>query len=107
LNTTKPAFLATAGFGSFIPRSGRHWAFPSEFGVAFTGAPSVAVSTSGWVCTDAAQTMCSNVADLANPVGAQFHTSLQSQIQKWRKDADLVTVYPVFSQSIVYSFNIR
>ncbi len=31
------AFTAAGGFGKFIPRSERHWSFPSEFGVVFMG----------------------------------------------------------------------
>ena len=107
LHSTRPAFAVSGGFGRFIPRSNRHWSFPSEFGVAFTGAPSVNVNTSGWVCTDKALTNCSDVSVPTNPVAIQFNTRLQAELTKWRHDLSGVRVYPLFSYSVVYSFNFR
>jgi hypothetical protein len=107
LHTNSPAFTIAGGFGKYIPRSDRHWSFPSEFGVAFTGAPTVNVNVSGWACLDAAQTKCSNVGDPANPVAIEFNNAVQTSLTKWRKDLALVKVYPLFSYSAVYSFNIR
>jgi hypothetical protein len=106
-HTHSPAFTIAGGFGKFIPRSDRHWSFPSEFGVAFTGAPYVNAKFTGWVCTDYAQTDCSNVGVTTNPTGAQFNGALQTQIAKWNHDLSVVKVYPLFSYSVVYSFNIR
>ena len=102
-----PAFMASFGFGKFIPRSNRHWSFPSEFGLVFTGAPTINTTTSGWVCTDAAQSQCSNISNPANPVAVQFNNALQAQLDKWRKSLSVVTVYPILSYSVMYSFNIR
>jgi hypothetical protein len=107
LNATQPAFTVSGGFGRYIPRSNRHWSFPAEFGVVFTGAPSVNVNVSGWACLDKAQTNCSNVSDPANPVAIQFNNGLQAELTKWRHDLSRVRVYPLFSYSVVYSFNIR
>jgi hypothetical protein len=107
LHTNSPAFTIAGGFGKFIPRSNRHWSFPSEFGVAFTGAPTANVIASGWACTDAAQTKCSNVGDPTNPVAIEFNNALQTSLTKWRNDLAKVKVYPLFSYSVVYSFNIR
>jgi hypothetical protein len=107
LHTVKPAPMASFGFGRFIPRSNRHWSFPSEFGVIYMGAPSLTVTTAGAVCTDKAQTMCSDVNQQGNPVGAAFNSNLQARLALWRKDLDRVKFYPIFSYSVVYSFNIR
>jgi len=107
LHTNRPAATIAGGFGKFIPRSNRHWSFPSEFGVVFTGAPSIDINPSGWVCLDAAQTQCSNLSNPANPVTVQFNNALQSTLTKWRKDLGKIQVYPIFSYSVVYSFNIR
>lgn len=103
----QPAFMATAGFGSFVPRSNRHWSFPSEFGVVFTGAPTVDLNLSGWVCTDAHQTDCADISDPHNSIAIQFNQNLQGRIQHWRDQAAKVSVYPIFSYSVMYSFNIR
>lgn len=107
LHTHEPAFTIAGGFGKFVPRSKRHWSFPSEFGVIFMGAPTADVNTSGWVCLDQAQTQCSNLANSADPVTVQFNDALQAQLVKWRKDLGKVRIYPIFSYSVVYSFNIR
>jgi hypothetical protein len=105
LNRIKPALTLSGGFGQFIPRSQRHWSFPSEFGVAFTGSPIVQVHTAGWVCIDKAQTTCSNLGDAGNPVAIQFSDALQTKLAKVRKSLGAVQIYPIFSYSVVYSFN--
>jgi hypothetical protein len=107
LHTNRPAATIAGGFGKFIPRSNRHWSFPTEFGVVFTGAPSVNVTPSGWVCLDAAQTQCSNVSDSTNPITVEFNNALQASLTKLRNGLNKVQVYPLFSYSVVYSFNIR
>lgn len=101
------AFTLAGGFGKFVPRSNRHWSFPAEFGVVFMGAPTANVNPTGWVCLDNAQTQCSDISNPANPVAQQFNRALQAQLTKWRRDVGKVTVYPIFSYSVVYSFNIR
>ena len=107
LHSHSAAFTIAGGFGKFIPRSNRHWSFPTEFGVAFTGPPIASAKFTGWVCTDYAQTNCSNVGNSSTPAGAQFNGALQTALTKWNRDLALVKVYPLFSYSVVYSFNIR
>ena len=107
LATAKPAPLFSFGFGRFIPRSNRHWSFPTEFGVIYTGTPSLTVATEGSVCTDSKLTNCASIDDSSTPVGAAFNTNLQLQLAKWRNDLTKVQFYPIFSYSVVYSFNIR
>jgi hypothetical protein len=102
-----PAFTLSGGFGRFVPRSHRHWSFPSEFGVAFTGSPTIQVNPQGWVCTDQAQTQCSNINNLSNSVAVQFNNALQATLAKWRRGLSAVDVYPLFSYSVVYSFDVR
>lgn len=107
LNTSRPAATITGGFGRFIPGSNRHWSFPSELGVAFTGAPSINVNPSGWVCLDYYQTQCSSTSDPVNPVGIEFRSSLQTSLISWRKSMSRVPIYPILSFGVMYSFNIR
>jgi hypothetical protein len=71
------------------------------------GAPSLTVITAGEVCTDKAQTNCSDVGDPNNPVAIAFNSNLQTKLTQWRKDLNKVQFYPIFSYSVVYSFNIR
>lgn len=105
LNRRKPAFLLSGGFGNYIAKSNHHWTFPSEFGVIFTGAPTLDVNMSGSVCLDKQQTQCSNLGDPANPVTIEFNNALNTRLNKIRKSLDQVQIYPIFSYSVVYSFN--
>jgi hypothetical protein len=107
LHRDNPAFIATFGWGKFIPRSERHWSFPAEFGVIFTGAPVINVDFSGWVCKDQALTQCSNLGNPSNPITMQFNGALNSVLTRWRNAASDVPIYPVFTYSVVYSFDIR
>jgi hypothetical protein len=106
LHTHMPAFTVSGGFGKYIPHSRRHWSFPTEFGVAFIGPPSLDVKLSGWACTDKRQTQCSNVADTSNPVGLQFQNNLNAALTKWRRQLDSVNIYPIFSTAFMYSFDL-
>jgi hypothetical protein len=107
LHQTKPAFTMTTGWGSLIPRSGRHWAIPFEIGAAFTGTPAINVKLDGWACYDKAQTLCTNVADPSNPIAVLIQNDLNTQVSKWRKDIEPLKVYPIISTGIVINFNIR
>jgi hypothetical protein len=106
LHSHTPAFTATGGFGRFVPRSHRHWSFPSEFGVAFAGPPTINVAVAGWVCSDKRQTKCSDVGDTSTTVGKEFNDDLQSALAKWRHNLDVVHIYPIFSFSFMYSFDL-
>jgi hypothetical protein len=106
LNTTKPAFTVTTGWGNTIPRKG-HWSFPFELGVAFTGQPSINVALSGWACQDAALTQCGNVNDTTNSTAKDVQASLNTQIAKWKNDLDPLKTYPILSFGVAYSFRVR
>jgi hypothetical protein len=106
LNTTRPAFTITTGWGNTIPRNG-HLSFPFEVGVALVGAPSVNVGLSGWACQDQAQTQCGNVQDPSNSTAQEIQTSLTAQITKWKSDLDPLKTYPIFSFGVAYSFPLR
>lgn len=107
LDTQKAAPMFSFGFGRFVPHSNRHWSFPAEFGAIYMGVPSLVVTTAGDVCTDMAQTKCSSVSDQSNPVGQAFNNSLNAQLAKWRNTLQQIKFYPIFSYSVVYSFNVR
>ena len=102
LNSQKPAFTITAGWGNMIPRSGGHFSFPFELGVALIGAPTLNIAlTSGQVC-DAQGQNCVNVA-----TDADVQSNLQAQIAKYKNDLDPLKTYPIVSMGVAYSFRIR
>jgi hypothetical protein len=106
LNTTKPAFTITTGWGNMIPRNG-HWSFPFEIGAAFIGAPSVNVTLGGWACYDQAQTECTNISDPNNPIAQAVQSNLTAQVAKWTSDLNPLKTYPIISGGVAYSFHVR
>jgi hypothetical protein len=106
LNSTKPAFTITTGWGNTIPRNG-HWSFPAEVGVALIGQPSVKVNLSGWACQDQAQTECGNMQDQTNSTAQDVQANLAEQITKWKSDLNPLQTYPIISFGVAYSFVVR
>ena len=106
LNTTKPAFTMTTGWGNLAPRWGRHISFPFEIGAAFTGSPSLNANLAGWACHDQAQTQCVDLTS-NNPIALEVQSDLKAQIAKWTNDLNPLKVYPILSVGVGYSFNVR
>jgi hypothetical protein len=106
LNTTKPAFTMTTGWGNLVPRYGWHISFPFEIGAAFTGSPSLNANLAGWACHDQAQTQCVDLTS-NNPIALQVQSDLKAQLAKWTNDLSPLKVYPIISMGVGYSFNIR
>ena len=107
LNTTRPAFTITTGWGNTIPRNGGHWSFPFEAGVALTGPPSLNANLTGWACYDQAQTQCTNVASTTDPIALQIQGDLTAQIAKWKSNVQPLKTYPIVSAGAAYSFGVR
>ncbi len=102
LHTQSPAFTATTGWGNVIPRSGGHWSFPFEVGVAFIGSPALNIAlNSGQVCNAQGQ-VCIDVA-----TDQVLQANLQTQIAKYKNDLDPLKTYPIVSFGIAYSFGAR
>jgi len=106
LNTTRPTFTLTTGWGNTIPRKGGHWSVPFEIGAAFIGSPSLNANLTGWACYDQAQTECTNVASTTDPVALQIQGDLTQQIAKWKSDIDPIKYYPIVSVGVAYSFGV-
>ena len=107
LNTTRPAFMVTAGWGNTIPHDGGHWSVPFEAGVAFTGQPSLNANLAGWACVDQLLTECTDVASSTNPIAIQIQNDLGAQIAKWKSNLSPLGTYPIVSLGVAYSFGPR
>jgi len=107
LNTNRPAFTATAGWGNTIPHDGARWSFPFEAGVALTGQPSVNANLAGWACVDQLLTECTDVASSTNPIAIQIQNDLGAQINKWKSNLSPLGTYPIVSVGVAYSFGPR
>ncbi len=86
----------TIGFGNMIPRNGRHFSFPIELGVAYTGAPKINVTLDGTACT---QQGC--FAFSQNP---DARASLQKEVHDLNETLKRFPVYPILSTGIAYRF---
>ena len=107
LNTTKPAFTITTGWGNMIPRKGGHLSFPFELGVAVTGQPSLNATLAGWACYDQAQAECTDISSPTDPIAIAVQSDLQAQIAKWKTDLNPLKTYPIISIGVAYAFHIR
>ncbi len=110
LHNQNPAFTMTTGWGNMISRTGGHWSFPFELGVALVGAPQVNLGfTSGQACNSpnpsTPGTVCVDVSGpTADPV---FVNNLNSQIAKYDQDINMLKYYPILSFGVSYNFAIR
>ena len=100
LTFTKAAPKVTIGFGNLIPRSGRHFSVPVEFGMAYVGDPKVSLNLAGTACyTDQGTQYCDNVATDPN-----IQANVTAQEAKIQKDADDARFFPIFSLGFAYRF---
>jgi len=104
LHATRPAFTMTGGWGNAVGRRG-HWSFPVEVGVAFVGAPKLAVNLRGWACHDQAQTECTDIANPSNSIAMQVQSDLHAEVEKWTSDLEPLKTYPIVSAGVSYSFH--
>ncbi|HEY6374881.1 MAG TPA: hypothetical protein VIX90_05085 [Edaphobacter sp.] len=88
--------MLTAGFGNVIPRDGRHFTMPIEFGVAFTGQPHMDVHLNGTACTNQG---CFDIA--IDPASQQ---NLTAEIHKLNGNLKKLTVYPILTVGVAYRF---
>jgi hypothetical protein len=84
------------GFGNIIPRTGRHFSVPLEFGAAYTGAPQIQVALDGTACTTQG---C--VAFASN---AEAQAALKQEVYNLNEDLKCVPFYPIFSVGLAYHF---
>lgn len=84
------------GFSNMLPRSGKHFSLPYEFGVAYTGAPRIDVQLNGTACTSQG---CFDAA-----TNAEMQQSLQQENTKLNNSLKDFPVYPILSAGLAYRF---
>jgi len=88
--------MLTLGFGNMIPHTGRHFSFPFEFGVAYTGAATIDMTLNGTACTyDGCFTFAEN---------QDAQQSLREEIAKLNEKLKRVPIYPIASFGVAYRF---
>lgn len=83
------------GFSNLLPRNGKHFSMPYEFGAAFTGAPRVNIKIDGTACT------YQGCFDATN---AEMQQSLQQENDKLNNSLKSLPVYPIVSLGLAYRF---
>ena len=84
------------GFSNLLPRNGKHFSMPYEFGAAFTGAPRVNLKIDGTACTSQG---CFNAAN-----NTEMQQSLQQENDKLNNSLSSLPVYPIISLGLAYRF---
>lgn len=107
LNTRKQAATLTTGWGNMISRMGGHWAFPFEFGAAFTGVPGISLGLSGYGCTSQADAATSGPSCVNLATNSTAQSNISAQVAKWQSDLNALQVYPIVSFGVTYNFAIR
>lgn len=98
LTFNKAAPKVSVGWGNMLPRSGRHWSLPFEFGFAYVGDPKVALNLTGTVC-DTTGANCRTIA--SDPT---VQANIAAQQQKLAKDAQPARFYPILSLGFSVAF---
>lgn len=107
LNTRQHAFSMTTGWGNLISRRGGHWSFPFELGAIFTGSPTIALIPAGNACLSQADAAVNGPSCVNMATDPTAQANVASQVAKYQKDINVLTVYPILSFGIGYNFRIR
>jgi hypothetical protein len=91
----------TAGFGNVIPRSGKHFSFPVEFGVYYVGQAGLKVSFTGSAC-DSTQPLGLGCQSVDND--SEFEQSLTAFRAQTNHNLSYASFFPVLSSGIGYRF---
>lgn len=94
----KVAPTFTIGWGSLVPRNGRHWSIPFEIGAAYQNAPRATLSLSGGAC-DSSGLNCRDIN--SDPT---VLSNVQAEQDKLNKDMSSFKFYPLISIGFGYRF---
>ena len=94
----KVAPTFTIGWGSLLPRNGRHWSIPFEIGAAYQNAPRATLSLSGGAC-DSTGLNCRDIS--SDPT---VLSNVQAEQDKLNKDMSSFKFYPLISIGFGYRF---
>jgi hypothetical protein len=89
--------MFTVGWGSLLPHN-RHFSFPFELGVIYTGAPRTAINMRGSACDSIGQ----NCLDITS--NSAFQSNVQAEQNKLNKDMSAFKFYPVISAGFGVNF---
>ena len=98
-NKVAPTFRV--GIGNLIPRSGRHWSFLAEAGIAYQGTPRVALNFTGTVCSPPNTSGPTCVDASTNPT---VQSNIQGEQTKINNELKLFKFYPLLSLGVGFNF---
>jgi hypothetical protein len=88
--------MLTLGWGNLLPRSGRHFSVPFEFGVAYSGPAKINVKIAGTACT---KDGCFNAA-----LDPDTQANLNSELKDINEQAAKYPIFPIVSLGFAYRF---
>jgi hypothetical protein len=98
LTWPKAAPSILVGFGTLLPRSGRHFGFNFEAGGAYMGAPTAALNLQGTACNTATG-VCANAA-----TDPSIQANIQAQEKKINHDLSPYKFFPQISMGFGINF---
>jgi hypothetical protein len=98
ISANKAGPMLLLGWGNIIPRSGRHFAVPFEFGAAYQGQPKITLALAGSACDDEGD----NCQSVTTNAGLQANLAAQQKIVN--DDASPYRFYPIISIGLSFKF---
>jgi hypothetical protein len=92
----KIAPVLMAGFGNILPRNGRHFSVPFEFGVAYPGAAQISINLQGTTCQPDG---CSNVE-----TDAEAQKDMLLKQNQLNNELSKFQLYPIVSTGLAFRF---
>jgi hypothetical protein len=89
--------MFTVGWGSLLPHN-RHFSFPCELGVIYTGASRTAINMGGSACDSTGQ----NCLDITS--NSAFQSNVKAEQNTLNKDRSAFKFYPVISAGFGVNF---
>jgi hypothetical protein len=84
------------GWGNIIPRSGRHWSVPFEFGAAYTGHTTIQLNLQGTACASSYGCMSTSDPTIQQSI-VEEESNLNESIKR-------LQAYPLLSTGFAYRF---
>jgi hypothetical protein len=92
----KIAPVLMAGFSNILPRNGRHFSAPFEFGVVYPGAAQISINLQGTACKPEG---CSNVA-----MDAEAQRDVLLKQSQLNSELNRFQLYPIVSTGLAFRF---
>ncbi len=99
-NWPKAGARFTFGWGNMLPKNGRkHFAWTSEFGVAYFGSGAIGYAFTGSECSTAAASTCAKAS-----TDSEFNANVAAEQAKIQKDMAYARFFPILRTGLSWRF---